>query len=225
MHGLIPRAVEEALQERGIEPVDTPNIKDVALEEGSRSRSRPPSRPCRRSIPAISRRSRPRARHATSPTRPSTRRCSGCASAPRSTSRSKDRGVADGDTVVARHRAHGCRRQTPIATRTSAVELGLAGQPAGLRRTSCSGCSAGETKTFTVHFPEDYAVKEMANTDVDLHGDGEGHPPQGAARARRRVRQGPRRVRVARRAARPRAGRSAAGSATSTRVSICAPTC
>src|SRR6188474_1607937 len=34
MHGLIPRAVEEALQERGIEPVDTPNIKDVALEEG-----------------------------------------------------------------------------------------------------------------------------------------------------------------------------------------------
>ena len=33
-HDLIPRAVEEALQERGIEPVDTPNIKDVALEEG-----------------------------------------------------------------------------------------------------------------------------------------------------------------------------------------------
>ena len=31
MHGLIPRAIEEALQERGIEPVDTPNIKDVAL--------------------------------------------------------------------------------------------------------------------------------------------------------------------------------------------------
>ena len=34
MHGLIPRAVEEALQQRGIEPVDTPNIKDIALEEG-----------------------------------------------------------------------------------------------------------------------------------------------------------------------------------------------
>src|SRR5688500_16739912 len=33
-HGLIPRAVDEALQERGIEPVDTPNIKNVALEEG-----------------------------------------------------------------------------------------------------------------------------------------------------------------------------------------------
>ncbi len=31
MHGLIPRAVEEALQERGIEPIDTPNVRDVAL--------------------------------------------------------------------------------------------------------------------------------------------------------------------------------------------------
>ena len=34
MHGLIPRAVEEALQERGIEPIDTPNVRDVALQEG-----------------------------------------------------------------------------------------------------------------------------------------------------------------------------------------------
>ena len=34
MHGLIPRAVDEALQERGIEPIDTPNIRDVAVEEG-----------------------------------------------------------------------------------------------------------------------------------------------------------------------------------------------
>src|SRR5687768_5349916 len=34
MHGLIPRAVEAALQERGIEPIDTPNISDVTLNEG-----------------------------------------------------------------------------------------------------------------------------------------------------------------------------------------------
>src|SRR6188508_1410804 len=33
-HGLIPRAVDEALQERGIEPVDTPDIRDVVVEEG-----------------------------------------------------------------------------------------------------------------------------------------------------------------------------------------------
>src|SRR6476620_9838692 len=33
-HGLIPRAVDEALRERGVEPVDTPDIKDVGVEEG-----------------------------------------------------------------------------------------------------------------------------------------------------------------------------------------------
>src|ERR671917_1442000 len=33
-HGLIPRAVDEALRDKGIEPVDTPDIKDVVVEEG-----------------------------------------------------------------------------------------------------------------------------------------------------------------------------------------------
>jgi len=33
-HGLIPRAVDEALREKGVEPVDTPDIKDVVVEEG-----------------------------------------------------------------------------------------------------------------------------------------------------------------------------------------------
>ena len=34
MHGLIPKAVEAALTERGIEPVNTPNITNVAIHEG-----------------------------------------------------------------------------------------------------------------------------------------------------------------------------------------------
>src|SRR6187431_2375008 len=33
-HDLIPRAVDDALRERGVEPVDTPDIKDVLVEEG-----------------------------------------------------------------------------------------------------------------------------------------------------------------------------------------------
>src|ERR687891_688198 len=33
-HGLIPRAVDEALRDKGIEPVDTPDIRDVVVEEG-----------------------------------------------------------------------------------------------------------------------------------------------------------------------------------------------
>src|SRR6187431_36676 len=33
-HGLIPRAVDDALRERGVEAVDTPDVRDVTLEEG-----------------------------------------------------------------------------------------------------------------------------------------------------------------------------------------------
>ena len=73
--------------------------------------------------------------------------------------------MADGDTVVldldrtdpdgeADH-ARGRRRRARRA-----------GQPARIRRSNLIGLNAGETKTFIVHFPEDYAVKEMANTDV-----------------------------------------------------------
>jgi hypothetical protein len=30
----VPRAIDEALRERGVEPVDTPDVRDVSLEEG-----------------------------------------------------------------------------------------------------------------------------------------------------------------------------------------------
>src|ERR1044072_5323672 len=33
-HGLTPRAVDAALRERGVQPVDTPDIRDVVVEEG-----------------------------------------------------------------------------------------------------------------------------------------------------------------------------------------------
>src|SRR5437879_9286664 len=33
-HDLIPPAVDEALRERGVEAVDTPDIRDVSVEEG-----------------------------------------------------------------------------------------------------------------------------------------------------------------------------------------------
>ena len=33
-HELIPRAVDDALRERGVEAVDTPDIRDVIVEEG-----------------------------------------------------------------------------------------------------------------------------------------------------------------------------------------------
>src|SRR5947207_10933097 len=33
-HDLIPRAVDDALRERGVEAVDTPDVRDVTIEQG-----------------------------------------------------------------------------------------------------------------------------------------------------------------------------------------------
>src|SRR5258706_15235921 len=33
-HDLVPRAIDEALRERGVEPVDTPDVREVTVEEG-----------------------------------------------------------------------------------------------------------------------------------------------------------------------------------------------
>src|SRR4051794_33711611 len=33
-HDLIPRAVDDALRERGVEPIDTPDVREVTIEEG-----------------------------------------------------------------------------------------------------------------------------------------------------------------------------------------------
>src|ERR1700752_1650409 len=33
-HDLVPRAIDEALRERGVEPVDTPDVRDVNVKEG-----------------------------------------------------------------------------------------------------------------------------------------------------------------------------------------------
>src|SRR5262245_62702994 len=33
-HDLVPRAIDDALRERGVEPVDTPEVRDVNVEEG-----------------------------------------------------------------------------------------------------------------------------------------------------------------------------------------------
>src|SRR5262245_30862842 len=165
MHGLIPRAVDEALQERGIEPVDTPNIKDVALEEGQPLKftanietvppfdpgdlsqietTRPPAAVTEDAIDKTLQRLRER----------------GAKFEP-----VEERGVEDGDTVVLdieRKDADG----KPDRHENVSIELGSAANPPGFDA-QLLGLKNGDQKTFTIHFPEDYAVKEMANTDVE----------------------------------------------------------
>jgi len=164
MHDLIPRAVEEALQERGIEPVATPDIKDVSLSEGQPLKftaaieTVPPFDPGDLSTIALRQHSstvtdeavdktleRLRERHAKHET-------------------IEGRPVAEGDTVVV-----DLDRTDPDGKvdrhEGVSVELGASGNPPGFDQ-NLLGLNTGDEKTFVIHFPDDYSVKEMANTDV-----------------------------------------------------------
>jgi len=164
-HGLIPRAVDEALQERGIEPVDTPNIKDVALEEGQPLKftaaieTVPPFDVGELSTIEATRHATDVNDEAVEKTLQQLRQ-RGAKYEP-----VENRGVEDGDTVVLdieRKDAEG----NPDRHEDVSLELGSPANPPGFDA-QLLGLGTGETKSFTIHFPEDYAVKEMANTDVE----------------------------------------------------------
>ncbi len=164
MHGLIPRAVDEALQERGIEPVDTPNIKDVALQEGQPLKftaaveTVPPFDPG--DLSTIELRT----------TEPSV----ADDAVDRTLQRLRDRAAkyepvegrpaAEGDTIVA-----DIERQTgddgADRHENVNVELGSPANPPGFDE-QLVGSNAGEKKAFTIHFPEGHPVQELAGTDV-----------------------------------------------------------
>jgi trigger factor len=169
-HGLIPRAVDEALQERGIEPVDTPNIKDVALEEGqpltftANVETVPPFDPG--DLSSIEAKNHPSVvtDEAVDKTLQQLRQ-RGAKFEP-----VEDRGVADGDTVVLdierKDPDGGAQTREPDRHEGVSLELGSAANPPGFDA-NLIGLKNGDQKTFTIHFPGDYGVKEMANTDVE----------------------------------------------------------
>ncbi len=161
---LVPRAVDEALQERGVEPVDSPDVKDFAIDEG---------RPLKftatfETVPEFDpgdltsiRVKRPLATVAPE-------------AADQVLGRLRDRAaryepvegrpIAEGDAAVV-----DIERVDPNGERDKheqvPVTLGAPANPPGFDA-NLIGLAAGETKTFPIHLPEDYAVPEMANTDV-----------------------------------------------------------
>ncbi|HLG53964.1 MAG TPA: trigger factor [Vicinamibacterales bacterium] len=164
MQGLIPRAVDEALQERGIEPVNTPNIRDVAVEEGQPLKftaaietvpsfdpgdlstleaTRPPSAVTDEAVEQTLQRLRER----------------GAKFEP-----VEGRGIEAGDTAVLDIERTDTEGKLDRHEGVS-IELGSAANPPGFDA-ELIGLRTGDPKTFTIHFPEGYAVTEMANTDV-----------------------------------------------------------
>ena len=167
-HDLIPRAVDDALRERGVEPVDTPDIRDVVVEEGQPLKftasfeTVPPIEPgdyeaiqLRRPPVSIEEAEVDRAleqlrQHAArhDPV--------------------EDRPIAAGDTVVVdltRQMAGPGASGQPERHENVSVEIGAAVNPPGFDD-ELVGLAAGAQKTFTVHYPSEYAIRELAGADI-----------------------------------------------------------
>ena len=167
MHDLIPRAVEEALQERGIEPVATPDIKDVSLREGEPLKftadieTVPAFDPGDLSTISLRQESSTVTDDAIEKTLDRLRE----RAAKHETV--EGRPIADTDTAVLE-----LDRTDPDGKvdhhEEVSVELGAAGNPPGFDQ-NLLGLNPGDEKTFVVHFPEEYQVKDLANSDVNYH--------------------------------------------------------
>jgi trigger factor len=163
-HDLVPRAVGEALRERGVEPLDTPDIRDVSVDEGQAltftasfdtvppfdvgdyavfSLRRPSTRVDEAAVAAALQRLRERAARF-EPV--------------------EGRGIIDGDIVtldLTRTDAAG-KSETH---QDAAVELGASANPPGFDA-ELLGLEAGAGKTFVIHFPSDHPIGELAGTDM-----------------------------------------------------------
>jgi trigger factor len=162
MHGLIPRAVEEALQTRGIEPVDTPDVRDVDLAEGrplkftAAFETVPSFDPGDLSSITLRQQS---AQISDEDVDDMLRRLRERAAKYETV---EGRAVADDDAVVLdmdRTDAAGDVDHRDGVT----VQLGAPGNPPGFDA-QLVGLNEGDSRKFAIQFPEDYSVPELANT-------------------------------------------------------------
>jgi trigger factor len=175
-HALIPRAIDEALRERGLEPVDTPDVKDVSLDEGQALKftatfeTLPPIDPGELETISLRRPAVTLEEDAVEKTLSQLRDRSARFEPV------EGRSIEEGDTVTldiergpARTSSSGgasAKEDKGGHHHDVAVEIGGKANPPGFDD-ELKGLETGAEKSFTLHYPEDYAVKEMAGTDVD----------------------------------------------------------
>jgi trigger factor len=163
-HGLIPRAVDEALRERGIEPVDTPDIRDVLVEEGQPLKftasfdTVPPIDPGEYGSIVLE---RPAALVDEAAVDQALERLRDRAARYEPV---EGRGVGPGDTVVLDLDRRSASGETDHHENVS-VEIGAPANPPGFDA-ELEGLEAGGEKTFTIGYPDDYTIRELAGTTV-----------------------------------------------------------
>jgi trigger factor len=157
--GLIPRAVDDALRERGVEAVNTPDIRDVNVEEGQAltftasfdtvpsfdpgdlttiAIRRPSAAVDEAAVDAALERLRDRAARYEAV---------------------DGRGVVDGDTIAI-DLARNADTHEDVT-----VELGSKANPPGFDE-KLLGMEPGQMREFTLSYPSDYAITEMAGKEV-----------------------------------------------------------
>jgi len=163
-HDLIPRAVDDALRERGVEPVDTPDVRDVSIEEGqpltftASFDTLPSFDPGDLSSIALR---RPRVAIDEDAVNGALQRLRDRAARFEPV---EDRAIDHGDTAVLDlERRDGSG--PPQSHRDVNIELGARANPPGFDD-HLLGLPIGATKSFTIHYPADYPIGELANTDV-----------------------------------------------------------
>lgn len=163
-HDLIPHAIDEALRERGVEPVDTPDVRDVTVEEGrpltftASFDTLPPFEPGDYATISLTRTPHLVAEEAVESALQRLRERAARFEPV------EGRGVDSGDTVTVDLERKDASGATD-AHKDVNVELGAKANPPGFDE-QLLGLETGATKTFTIHYPADYAITELANTDV-----------------------------------------------------------
>jgi trigger factor len=171
-HGLIPRAVDDALRERGVEPVDTPDIRDVVVEEGQPLTFTAAFD----TVPSID----PGDYGSITLTRKPVTVDESKVDEALDTLRTRaaryepveGRGIVSGDSVVL-----DMKRTAAAATAEGApepgtdrhdgvtVDIGGSANPPGFDE-NLVGLAVGESKTFDISYPADYTISELAGTTV-----------------------------------------------------------
>jgi trigger factor len=164
-HDLVPRAIDEALRERGVEPVDTPDVRDVNVEEGraltftASFDTLPPFELGDYETIALH---HPSAHVDEEGVNQALQRLRDRAARFEPV---EGRGVVDGDIVTVdleRIPASG----EPDSHTDVNIELGAKANPPGFDA-QLLGLEPGAKKRFSITYPADYAITELAGTNVD----------------------------------------------------------
>jgi trigger factor len=163
-HDLIPRAVDNALRERGVEPVDTPDIKNVLVEEGQPLKFTADFE----TVPAFD----PGDYGSLRLTKPAVAVTEESVNETLERLRQRaaryepveGRSVEAGDTVVV-DLVRESPDEAPDTHENVSIEIGASANPPGFDD-QLVGMAVAESKRFPVEYPNDYSVKEMAGTTV-----------------------------------------------------------